>query len=194
MLQYPSDATPYRLVGVDPGSDTLGVAVLDLDLGTDQITLMEARTFSGVQLSRAFRHVQEVHGDRAARLMAHEENLYQYFCYTQPHNVASEGPFMSRFPQAFATLTLCVENVRRALYRYYPFLPLVIIDPPTVKLSVGVRGKGTTKDDVKVGLKRIIKEGRILNTHDIDIDVLDEHSIDAIVVAYTQAKYIIDQF
>lgn len=194
MLQYPSDPTPYRLVGVDPGSDTLGAAVLDLDLGTDRITLMEARTFSGEQLSRAFRHVEEVHGGRAARLMAHEENLYQYFCYAQPHSVASEGPFLARFPQAFATLTLCVENVRRSLYRYYPFMPLVIIDPPTVKLSVGVKGKGKTKEDVKIGLKRIIREGRILNPHGIDINALDEHSVDAIVVAYTQARYVISQF
>lgn len=194
MLPYPTDPTPFRMVGLDPGSDTLGAACLDLELGTRRVTIVEARTFSGTQLARAYRHVQEVHGDRAARLMAHEDNLYSYFCYTQPHNVACEAPFLSRFPQAFATLTLCVENIRRSLYRYHPFLPLVTIDPPTVKLSVGVRGRGTTKDDVKVGLKRVIAAGQILNSYDIDIDALDEHSIDAIAVAYTQARYVMDNF
>lgn len=194
MLTYPPDPAPFRIAGLDPGTDTMGVATIDVFLGTDRIELIEVHTFSGDQLARSYRDVIDVHGDRAARLMAHEDNLYGYFTYMRPHCVIAESPFMRKFPQAFAALTLCIETIRRAIYRYHAFIPLLMIDPPTVKLAVGVKGKGTTKDDVKRGLIKLIASGRLLNPYMIDIEALDEHSVDAIVVAFTRAEYLTANF
>ncbi len=194
MLPYPPDPTPFRIVGVDPGTDTLGAATLDVYLGTGQVCLVEVRTFSGEQLARDYRDVEIIHGARVARLLAHEDNLYGYFCYTQPHCIISESPYLGRFPQAYAALTDCISSIRRAVMRYSAFMPLLLIDPPTVKLAVGVKGRGTTKDDVKQGLKQLIASGKLDNPFQVDIDALDEHSVDAIVVAYVRAAQLIEDF
>lgn len=191
MLPFPTDPTPYRVVGLDPGTDTMGVATIDVFLGMNQAPmLIEVVTFSGEQLSRNYRSVVRYHSERTARLLAHEDNLVGYFGYTMPHSITAESPFLSRFPQAFAALTLCFEAIRRAVYRYNAFMPLIAIDPPTVKLCVGVKGRGTTKDDVKRGLLKAIAAGRLLNPYQIDIAALDEHSVDAIVVALTRAEFV----
>lgn len=195
MLTFPTDPTPYRVVGLDPGTDTMGVATIDVFLGTDQAPILtEVRTFSGEALSRSYRHVAHYHSERTARLMAHEDNLLGYFTYLQPHSIIAESPFLSRFPQAFAALTLCFEVIRRAVFRYNPYMPFFAVDPPTVKLCVGVKGKGTTKDDVKRGLQKAIANGRLLNPYQIDIEALDEHSVDAIVVALTRVEYLLANF
>ena len=189
MLQHPLDPRPLRIVGIDPGTDTLGAAALDVDLATRRVALLEVVTFSGSQMARAYPYISHVHGDRTARLRSHEENLYGYFHYLQPHNVICESPFLGRFPQAFAALTECVSYIRRAVWRYDPMMPLYLVDPPTVKLLVGVKGKGKTKEDVKQGLLRF--QG-LENPSNIDISSLDEHSVDAIVVALTRAMFILN--
>lgn len=190
MLTLPAVSERFRIVGIDPGTDTLGVAGIEVDLATREVVLLEVRTFSGTQLARHYPNVVAVHGERTARLWAHEDNLYGYFTYMQPHCVISESPFMGRFPQAFAALTECMAAIQRAVYRYDPFLPLLTVDPPTVKKLVGVQGKGTTKDDVKRGLLNLTY---LQNPYNIDIASLDEHSVDAVVVALTRADAILQQ-
>lgn len=194
MLNYPPDSRPYRVVGIDPGTDTLGVALLDVFLGTKQVVLVEAHTFSGEQLARAYPYLAQYYGDRVARLTAHEDNLYGFFVYAQPHSVIAESPFLRKFPQAFAALTECVSHIRRAVMRYNNFMPLLTVDPPTAKLQVGVSGKGKTKDDVKQGLVKLIASGQLLNPYEIDILALDEHAVDSIVVGLTRANFIRSNF
>ena len=195
MLPFPPDPTPFRIVGVDPGTDTLGAATLDVYLGTGQVCLVEVHTFHGERLIREYREIESIHGHRVARLLAHEDNLFGYFSYTQPHCIISESPFLGRFPQAYAALTDCISSIRRAVMRYNMFLPLLQVDPPTVKLAVGVKGRGTTKDDVKRGLMKLLVEtGKLQNPNQVDIEALDEHSVDAIVVAYTKAAQMVADF
>lgn len=191
MLTQPQGSTRYRIAGIDPGTDTLGASMLEVDLATRDILILEAQTFQGDKLGRNYGNVAAYHGDRIARLIAHEDNLYGYFMYGQPHSIICESPFLGRFPQAFAALTECISHIRRAVMRYDTFMPLLQVDPPTVKLAVGVKGKGTTKDDVKKGLLAKIAVEGIQNPNDIDIGELDEHSVDAIVVAYTRAHFIL---
>jgi len=155
-----------------------------LDLDTGEIELVDARTFDGTNLARVYPTVAEVHGDRYARLMAHEDNLYGFFGYMRPHTVICESPFMRKFPAAFAALTECCMHVRRALMRYDAYMQLHMVDPPTAKTAVGAKAKGSNKDGVK---EAILNNPRLLNPLHIDIAALDEHSIDAIAVAFKRA-------
>lgn len=175
---------PFRVVGIDPGTETLGFGVLDLYLTTGEVRIAHAETLDLVKLVSDFRHEEKVHGARTARLMALEERLFIYFEHYQPHAICSESPYMGRFPQAFAALTECVSFVRRAVVRYDRYMPLELVDPPTAKKAVGVVVKrGITKDDVKIALEKLA-----LNCADgVDLQALDEHSIDALAVAYHQA-------
>lgn len=192
MLVQPQGSTRYRIIGIDPGTDTLGASLLEVDLATRIIDILESQTFEGSKLAKSYENIAAYHGDRTARLIAHEDNLYGYFVYAQPHSIICESPFSNkRFPQAYAALTECVSHIRRAVMRYDGFKPLLQVDPPTAKLAVGVKARGTTKDDVKIGLLKAIKAGHLHNPNNIDIGELDEHSVDAIVVAYTRALFIL---
>lgn len=174
----------FRILGVDPGSDTMGVAVIELNMLTGSIGLLEANTYSGHALMKTVPHVLEVHGPRTARLWGHQENMERLFRLHHPQMVVSESPFLGRFPQAFAALTECISAIRRAVYMFDPLMPLLQVDPPTVKLAVGVKARGTDKDDVK---RALIKATFYENTGGLDIASLDEHSVDAICVALTKA-------
>lgn len=185
MLQGPFDSR-YRIVGIDPGTDTLGVSLLELDLSTCVISLAGSQTFRGHHLAREFPMTAEKHGDRFARLMAHRKNLLEYFQAHKPHVIACESPyFRRRMPMAFSALTECVFTIRQATEMYNPEKPLYLYDPPTVKNAVGVGGKNGDKEAMRAG---VIKLTDLQNPLGISYQSLDEHSIDSIAVAYHHAK------
>lgn len=185
MLVIPDSSPVYRVLSIDPGTDTLGLALLEVNLETKKVVVPHARTFSGDRMSRRFGEYIEVHGEKAARLYAHEVGLTEIMELWLPHAIICESPFLGRFPQAFAALVECLVSIRRAVYNYDRTITLETVDPPTAKKSVGVVGKGTTKEDVKNALKRL--DGRTLVVIP-DLDSLDEHSIDAIAVGYHKCQ------
>jgi len=179
----PENETPFRVVGLDPGTENLGFSVLDLSLSTGGIAVVHSETLTPQKLLSDYRNEERIHGARTARLMALEDSLFSRFEQFQPHAICTESPFLGRFPQAFAALTECVSFVRRAVCRFDRYLPLEMVDPPTAKKAVGMTVKrGITKDDVKEAIKKLdlpLPEG-------VTLDALDEHQIDSIAVAYYQ--------
>ena len=67
MLHLRDDPTPLRVVGIDPGTDTLGVACLELDLLSLRVTLADAHTLHGSRFVPARRGLEAVHGARFTR-------------------------------------------------------------------------------------------------------------------------------
>ncbi len=188
MLTYPSHPVPYRVLGIDPGSVTLGVAVLDFDLDTRVVELIDAQTFDASKSLGQYRNVVEVHGERVARLLAHENGLSTYFGIMRPQTIVSESPYLGRFPLPFAALTECITAIRRAVLRYDPFMPLHMADPMTVKAAVGVHAKGRRDKDAlkKEKVQAAVAALPLSNRSGIDLMQLDEHSIDAIAVAMSR--------
>lgn len=202
MLVLPDGDPVYRICSIDPGSNTLGLAVLEVDLLVGGVTLVEARTFNGERMSQQFPHLIEVHGEKVARLYAHEQNLLQVFSHYQPHAIICESPFLGRFPQAYAALVECLTAIRRACYRFNPHIPLETIDPITVKQSVGVvirkaakgekrKKSGLTKEDIK---HAVLQLPDLTNASDRRLIELDEHSIDATAVGYYKYRQLMDAF
>lgn len=189
----PSDGQTFRIVAMDPGTDTLGLSLLEIDLCYMRTQIAQVHTFRGSQLQKLFPVISEIHGDRTARLMAHEENIFQFLHYANPHSVVTEGPYMGRFPAAFAALTECVSAIRRAVIRYDQFMPLHVIDPSTIKKNMGV--KGTSGDKLAMTKALIAKLNEpasdLINPSNIDIAALDDHSVDSICVGYLHARNII---
>lgn len=194
MFPYPQDLQPWRIVCCDPGTDTTGVGTLELDLKTLVTSVGEVHTFRGSQLQRLFPTVSRVHGDRHARLMAHEENLYQFLHYARPHSVITEGPYMGRFPAAFAALTECVSAIRSAVVRYDWFMPLHVIDPSSVKKHMKVKGTSGDKSAMQRALKALLDDPKVpfINPSNIDIDSLDEHSVDALCVGWYHVNVLLN--
>ena len=179
----PEIETPFRVVGIDPGTETLGFSVLDLSLTSGKITVAHSETLITQKMLADYRQEEQTYGGRTARLMALEDRLFLMFEHLQPHAICAESPFLSRFPQAFAALTECVSYVRRAVCRYDRYKPLELVDPPTAKKAVGVSVKrGITKDDVRAAIEKLPIE----YAEGIVLDALDEHQVDSIAVAYHQ--------
>lgn len=172
------------LVSLDPGSETLGVADFYVNVNTFEIVGCAARTFKGTKLSIS-PWIMENQSPQFARIHAHYLNLLSFLEDRKPFAVASESPFFSKkFPQAFAPLVLTLDAITRAMRAYDAWVPLTRIDPPTVKKAVGAPGNAGKPEMRKavLGLKDLNYNGAL------PIDILDEHSIDALAVGYCKIR------
>lgn len=196
MLHLPDAPPIYRILSIDPGSDTLGIAMIDVDLQHFTATLTHANT---IYAGKAIRHhdfVVETFGERQARLNHHAANLRRYLYSAYPHCVVSEAPYMGRFPQAFETLVECLYMLRGVVAEYDPSLCMETIDAPTAKKVVGAPGKrpkGMDKNDYKETVRTgILGLGKLRLAPGVDIWRYDEHAIDAIAVGCYKVRCIAD--
>lgn len=183
MLAMPEGTSPYAtILGIDPGTDTLGVALIEFDVRTFQIRGSEAKTYKGSKLLEEW--IEEIHGARYARIHAHQKNLKRILELVKPAYMASESPFFSRaHPQAYGALTEIVFALSTTTFQFDPFLEISYIDPPSVKNSVGVKGNAD-KNQVKEAL---LSMPHLKYVGRVPLALLDEHSTDALAVA--NAKY-----
>jgi Holliday junction resolvasome RuvABC endonuclease subunit len=169
------------IMGIDPGSDTLGLARIAFDIPTMTITSISARTFVGSRMFDDKGWVAGLVGDRRARIEWHRQNLINHFLHFQPVQIACESPFFNRLrPNAFQALLEVTTMIQEAVAKYDPWRKLYQIDPPTVKKSVGAPGNA----DKNVVKKFVIQNLSQFYNGEVPLEMLDEHSIDAIAVTY----------
>jgi Holliday junction resolvasome RuvABC endonuclease subunit len=172
------------LIGIDPGSESLGVSILTFNPALE-IVRIEAATYRGSKLPIS-EDTELVHGARHARIRAHYQNLVPLLLHYQPIGIVCESPFFQATrPQAYGALTEVLTMVRSAVHTYRPNLEVALIDPPTVKRSVGAKGNAG-KEDVRLAILAIADE---MHYHGpIPLERLDEHSLDATAVVYGYFK------
>lgn len=165
----------------------MGVAIIHFDITTLKIVKSHVSTFTGSKLYAMQSWNEQTQSARYARINAHKENLLRLFQVNNPVQiVAEDGFFNQRRPNAFAVLMEVQIAIRQAVYEYSHWRELFLIDPPTVKKAVGVAGnadKFKVKDGV-CALSDLKYEGLV------PLIDLDEHSIDALAVAYAKLKSI----
>ncbi len=182
MLKLPETSQTYAtIIGIDPGSESLGVAEINFDIQTLEVVGWQAVTYLGSKLLKGSAWTEEVHGARYRRLIAHRKNLIKLFEQIRPFLIACEAPFINmRRPQAYGALTEVVYEIRQAVIAYSPWNELYLIDPSSVKNGVGAKGNAD-KDAVKVKILQIEELQKVATS---SMAALDEHSIDALAVAY----------
>lgn len=186
MFLFPYTPLPHtaNIIGIDPGSETLGLAVITFDVTNMQIVSTQAKTFTGSKLPGMNDWDINTHSARFSRINAHADNLLGLLHHYQPLQIASESPFFNPGrPMAFEVLVEVLNAIRRTVYAYDPWRHLYMIDPPTVKNAVGAKGNAD-KNVMKLAVSDLRPELKIINDH--QYDMFDEHSIDAISVAYTR--------
>lgn len=200
MQRLPVKNEVIRIVAIDPGTDTLGVSVLSLDLVTKETEILDSRTFKASKMLRINDYLKdqaELRGERFSRLELHRENLKSYLDKWTPAFVASESPFMGRRKaNAYEALLECIVIIRKAVSDYDNELVVEMISPPSAKKIVGVTGKGKTKDDVAKGVSKFIANSKNKTTYKglTPISKLDEHSIDSIAVGLYEAHHIYELY
>lgn len=190
MIAIPNDSSPLAtIIGIDPGTENLGLCVMAFNVLTNEITSTWAKTFVGSKLPGGSHWVETLFSARESRIIAHRINLVHLFNHEQPVFVACESPFFNRLrPQAYGALTEIVCAIRGALQEYDIWTGLVLIDPPSVKNAVGAPGNAG-KELVR---DKVLSLTHLNYTGDTPIEELDEHSIDAIAVAYCQFKKLME--
>lgn len=178
----------YRIIGIDPGTNKLGIAVLDIDLLTKQVCIRAAMTLSAQAAIDEDAFTAKSRGMRYAQIAYLSHALKSLFVNSEPNAVIHESPFMGKFPEAYQALSECIGAIRWAVDQYDRTVTIEPVDPPRAKQAVGAAvGRNQTKDDVRIA---VLKLG--LPCHpDVDLTILSEHAIDAIAVGYFKAKHVI---
>lgn len=187
MLFVPEGDDRLRIMSFDPGTDTLGSSVLEANLRTWELTVLDAQTFVAkrpLRYNPAYQDPIELHGDRMARLMSHREAVGRHLMCWGVHAVACESPFMGIRAQAFEALVECVDVIRWTVHKHDPTMPFTTITPPQAKKVVGASFKGADKNDVRKGIAAMLANPQVGLTYAAHqpFESVDEHSIDAMAV------------
>jgi Holliday junction resolvasome RuvABC endonuclease subunit len=185
MLTLPESDEPLRLFAIDPGSDTLGIALLELDLVTLELTVVWVQTFTASTVTRRAGEAENAYFARLRRVRHHYTNFYKLLTQFQPHLVTAEAPYLGRFATAFEALVEVRGALQNALHDYNPDLILTLVDPPSAKKAVGAIVKKGSKENVA---QSVLACSKLKWGDDVEIGTIDEHGFDAIAVGVWRAQ------
>lgn len=173
-----------KIVGIDPGTTSLGLTVISIDPYTYQINSINANTYLAKNLPTYNKYLSSVHGDLMARVSAYKEFLVDLFREIKPSLIGSESPFFYRtHPGAYGPLVETLAAIREAVWIYDNNLPLFTVPPSNVKQAIGAKGNAK-KEDMIIALSNF----KPFNLDQSFINQLDEHSIDSIAVCAAMFK------
>lgn len=173
-----------RLLGIDPSTTNMGVAVIDIDLTAPSLfDLVYVNTIKGDKLifkDEEYRYETDVTLRSKGLAKAYSELLEIY----QPDAVVCEDNFLGASPDTFKRLIEMVCLLRYATEQHNRGLHLANVLPNLAKAIVGANFPGTQKEHVLQGIKLYPR----LRTNKIDLDALDDHSTDAIIITLWLAE------
>ena len=172
----------YRLIGIDPGLNHVGIAIFDIETATGYIRSIEAYTEHIDKLYDDTGLNVDILSNRTIKLYKLRGLIGRLLQRVGACVVACESPFYNpRMPMAFGALVEVMLTIHSAIIDYNQNIPFIKIPPLVVKSVVGA-GATKGKLDVKACIKGI---DEIVSVLRCDIEALDEHSIDSIGVGYS---------
>ncbi len=167
-------------IGIDPGSTSVGICIMKIDLLSESILATNAFTLHLDKLGGS-EWLGENYGDRFKRIACLRQCLHQIFCEQTPLCISIESPFFNRFrPQAYGVLMEVMSAIRETVYFYDMWMTPYLIDPSSVKNAVGAHG-AAKKEVIQAMILSLTDLNPIVNLRE-----LDEHSLDAIAVNYAR--------
>lgn len=174
-----------RVLSIDPGNN-MGICMSVLDFNTQTQTVLFVNTFDIDKEKRRYENDAVALGSNAVNRTHTIKNLVKGILDEyQADVVICEAAFLGRFPQAFASLVLCLNALETAVYSYDSDVGFYTFDPPTVKVAMEVDGKSKDKNLMH---RALLSNTRIKS--ELDLTTLDEHSVDSICVGHCYFKLI----
>lgn len=179
----------YRYFSIDPGSDTLGLSICEINMFTKRLSIVDTTTTSGLKLSKSRFDDDYIHGNKIARLLAHKEMLSYLLWKWHPQGIICESSYMGKFASAFGVGVETMTYLRQAAYEYNPFMPFELIDPSSAKRNIKatIKGKESTRDCILALVPNEIDYFGHTPLH-----LLDEHGIDSISISYYKYKKLLE--
>lgn len=181
-LEVPEGYGIINMISIDPGSNTCGVAIYELDTGNKKINSIQAFTIEVERLNDNSGLHLDISTDRFIKILKLCSCIKTIIENSNACIVVSEAPFFNRFmPMAYGSLLEIVSSINRTVHETGNQIVFTSYAPQQVKMSLNAAGmKG--KDIIKEKLKDIPEVySKIIGEYNL----LDEHSIDAIAVGYT---------
>lgn len=185
-LPPPPPDDKIRILACDPGTTTLGLSVIEVDIDNPtQIPHVVWSDTIEVKNPRVEDSLFQIDGGRGWRMEEIEKQMVSVIEFAQPNFFITETPFMSRgkisaYESGIQLQTMILSAVRSLSLT----MNVYGINPITVKHYVGVDHIGTDKEDIKKAVIGLFKDST-----DIDLSTLDEHSIDSIAVGHYFWRY-----
>lgn len=170
----------YPIVGIDPGTNAAGVALVHYDIDAQCVTHLELTTIREDALyTPQLEDALESHGARFRRAQAMSEAISEWVLARMPCVVVCESPFYYRMqPSAFAPLVEVLYAIRARLYEAAPTLVMHTLEPILIKkLATGYAF--AKKDKV---LSALLTHPLLTQVASVLADA-SEHAIDATAVA-----------
>ena len=171
-----------KLIGIDPGSTDLGLAILELDEAFKIKAIRAYNINAKEEYSKRF-NPHTAYGDlRAGSRMRLIMDVIETHLSDDMVFVAVEAGFYNAFrPAAYAVLLAQMKMILLSLKQFYPTVSIGQYPPGVIKKKIGVtshKGKDPVLEAiVALGLDRYLVNDTIEN--------LSEHAVDAIGIAYT---------
>lgn len=170
-----------RFLSLDPGSRTLGLAILEYDFDTGLLHVLYTVCLDTDQGLKNLRYMEDSIGSRQVRLKIIGDFLRNQIEEWMPSFFIMETPYMGGYAQAFKVLVEVMRTIEMAVLEYSGVIPLYKIDPSSVKKMIGVKGNCGDKDLMLAAVKEI--KDLTLATG-VDLDLITEHEVDAIAVGH----------
>lgn len=181
-------------IGIDPGSNRLGLAVLHVDPSSLNITSVKARTIR-VDLLTDEDSTDAIYvGKRTHKLERLTEFLTKEMERLSPFSVAHETAYYNpKMPNAFQSLTEVISAIRSSVIKYSDRVMVIPLEPSIIKKKIGANPIGS-KSPVRDALlmkEELMRAWSVSNRSDF-LD-LDDHSHDAVAIAYTSLMSYIEK-
>lgn len=183
-MAYPKDLR-VRVLGIDPGTQTLGYSLGIVNFETKQYEIEYANSISITDIvQRNYGNKIDSHSKNIAMTMAVYNFISSLTYQFQPDWVICESPYMnSRFPLPYALLTLCTNAIQTAVKDNSTSIEFTYVDPASAKNNVGVKGNNGDKN---LMAQAVLNHPLI--KHSFTENQLDEHAIDSIAIGFTGYK------
>ncbi len=172
----------YRVLSFDPGAN-LGVTISEGDMGLTYLKPIHSETIDLNKWMKILHsEIEETYGARFARIYTLRFMVTNILHRWQPDFMAHENAFMMmRRVTAGITLAEYVLIMRMCAYDYDIAMPIFGFAPFEIKSSVKLKGKLSGN---KALVSKALPKLPDLDLSNVNIDELDEHSIDSIAIGY----------
>lgn len=170
-----------NILAIDPGLNNTGIALLTTSYSTKDIESIQAYTIQPEKYIASY-YLSEYLDDRTIKLLILKDLFSNIVLNNSISIIVSESPFFyGNKPAAFRALVEVINVYRQTIAEINPTIAFTQLEPLLVKKqvrSLNIHEKASTKEALELlGISKYI-----------DLNTLDEHSIDAISIGYAFLK------
>lgn len=176
-----------KILGIDPGLTNTGYNISTYSPLTGIIEVKQYDVISAIKIAKKLNKQDYNKYGSIIPLQFYEEELNRILSAHKPDYVVSESAFYcSRTPNAFASLSLCINAIERVLYNYGKTLYKIAPREAKVAVSTGKANKIAVQEAILN-----LPDLNIKRTKSRNIENMVEHEADSIAITYAFVKNIL---